>query len=107
MKQGSRLERDVENNAVQPYLTSNLQCNVVVKRISFCQPSLSCWSSEKVELRELRELREQTTVFSEKDKAIIENDFEERGWSAYTICKEHAGKGWVLSSVKRLHAFFL
>ena len=43
-----------------------------------------------------------TMTLSEKDKIIIENDFREKGWSAYKICKEHEEKKWVLSSVKRL-----
>ena len=41
-------------------------------------------------------------VFSEEDKAIIKNDFEEKGFTAYKIWKEHKYKGWVLSSVQRL-----
>jgi len=27
-------------------------------------------------------------VFSNDDKAVIKNDFVEKGWSAYRICKE-------------------
>ena len=41
-------------------------------------------------------------VFSDEDKAIIKNDYEEKGWSAYRIWKEHPAKGWVESSVRRL-----
>jgi len=41
-------------------------------------------------------------VFSSDDKAVIKNDFEEKGWTAYRIWKEHPSKGWVLSSVQRL-----
>ena len=32
--------------------------------------------------------------FSDEDKAIIKNDFLEKGWCAYTIWKEHAQKKW-------------
>ena len=41
-------------------------------------------------------------VFSSEDKAIIKNDYEEKGWTAYQICKEHKSKERVLSSVQRL-----
>lgn len=41
-------------------------------------------------------------VFSYEDKVIINNDFEEKGWSAYNIWKQHPMKGWDYSSVKRL-----
>ena len=40
--------------------------------------------------------------FSSDDKAVIKNDFEENGWTAYRICQEHPGKNWVLRSVQRL-----
>ena len=41
-------------------------------------------------------------VFSNEDKAIIKNDLEEKGYTAYKIWKEHQSKGWVLSSVQQL-----
>ena len=41
-------------------------------------------------------------VLSQRDKLVIQNDYEEHGWTAYRICKEHPSKQWVLSSVKRL-----
>jgi len=41
-------------------------------------------------------------LFSSDDKAVINNDHEEKGWTAYKIWKEHKAKGWVLSSVQRL-----
>ena len=41
-------------------------------------------------------------VFSSEDKAVIINDYEEKGWTAYKIWKEHKSKRWVLSSVQRL-----
>ena len=41
-------------------------------------------------------------VFSSIDKVIIQNDVEEKGWTAYKICKEHSMKKWDYSSVKRL-----
>ena len=41
-------------------------------------------------------------VFSSKDKAIIKNNYEEKGWTVYRICKEHESKKWVLSSVQHL-----
>ena len=41
-------------------------------------------------------------TFSNEDKAIIKNDCEEKGWSAYRIWKEHPSKGLVESSVRRL-----
>ena len=41
-------------------------------------------------------------VFSSDDKAVIKNDFEEKGWTAYRIWKEHPTRGWILRSVQRL-----
>ena len=41
-------------------------------------------------------------VFSSEDKAVIKNDLEEKGWTAYKIWKEHPTKKWVLRSVQRL-----
>ena len=41
-------------------------------------------------------------VFSQEDKAIIKNDFLEKNWSAYRICKEHPTKQWNKVSVQRL-----
>ena len=41
-------------------------------------------------------------VFSSEDKTIIKNDYEEKGWTAYRVCKEHESKKWVLSFVQRL-----
>ena len=40
--------------------------------------------------------------FTDHDKAIIENDYLEKGWNAYTIWKEHPTKGWDRVSVWRL-----
>ena len=41
-------------------------------------------------------------VFSNEEKAIIINNFEEWGWSAYRIVKEHHKKNWDKRSVQRL-----
>ena len=41
-------------------------------------------------------------VFSSKDLAVIENDYKEKGWSAYRIWKNHLTKKWHYSSVKRV-----
>ena len=41
-------------------------------------------------------------VFSNEDKIIIQNDYEEKGWSAYKIWKNHPSKKWDYYSVKRL-----
>ena len=41
-------------------------------------------------------------VFSNEDKIIIQNDYEEKIWSAYKIWKSHSSKIWDYSSVKRL-----
>ena len=41
-------------------------------------------------------------VFSKEDKIIIQNDYEEKGWSAYKIWKDHSSKNWTYTSVKRL-----
>ena len=41
-------------------------------------------------------------VFSDEDKAIIKNDYDEKGWNAYNIWKNHPAKGWVESPVRRL-----
>ena len=40
--------------------------------------------------------------FSNEKKAVIKNDFLERGWNAYKICKEHLTKSWNRVSVYRL-----
>ena len=40
--------------------------------------------------------------FTDEDKAVIRNDYDEKGWNAYNIWKEHPSKGWVESSVRRL-----
>ena len=37
-----------------------------------------------------------------KDKIIIQNDYEEKGWSAYKILKDHSSKNWTYTSGKRL-----
>ena len=52
--------------------------------------------------RFLTYFRQQAMVFSSKDKAMIKNDYEEKGWTVYWICKEHEPKKWVLSSVQHL-----
>ena len=41
-------------------------------------------------------------VFSDDDKAVFKNDYVEKGWSAYRICKEHPTKKWYKGSVQRL-----
>jgi len=41
-------------------------------------------------------------VFSFEDRAIIKNDWEENGWTAYTIVKQHPQKKWKVYSVHRL-----
>ena len=41
-------------------------------------------------------------VFSSDDKAIIKNDYLEKGWSAYRIVKENPTKKWHKWSVQRL-----
>ena len=41
-------------------------------------------------------------VFSNKEKAVIKNDFLERGWNADKICKEHPTKSWNIVSLHRL-----
>jgi len=41
-------------------------------------------------------------MFSSDDKAIIKNDYLEKGWSAYLIVKEHPTKTWYKWSVQRL-----
>ena len=41
-------------------------------------------------------------VFSKEDKIIIQNDYEEKRWSAYKILKDHSLKNWAYTSVKRL-----
>ena len=43
-----------------------------------------------------------TVVFSKEDKIIIQNDYEEKRWSAYKIWKDHSSKNWTYTSVKRL-----
>ena len=41
-------------------------------------------------------------VLSLEDKDIIQNDLEEKEWTAYKIWKEHPTKKWSISSVQRL-----
>ena len=41
-------------------------------------------------------------VFSNEDKAVIKNDYEEKGWTAYRIWKDHPSKKWNRVSVHRL-----
>ena len=41
-------------------------------------------------------------VFSDGDKTVIKNDYDEKGWSPYRICKEHPTKKWYKASVQRL-----
>ena len=43
-----------------------------------------------------------TMVFSKEDKIIIQNDYEEKGWSAHKIEKDQLSKNWTCTSVKRL-----
>ena len=43
-----------------------------------------------------------TMVFSKEDKIIIQNDYEEKGWSAYKTWKNQSLKNWTYTSVKRL-----
>ena len=42
------------------------------------------------------------TQFSDADKAIIENDYLDKGWCPYTIWAQHPTKGWDRTSVWRL-----
>ena len=41
-------------------------------------------------------------VFSSDDKAVIKNDYLEKGWTAYEICKRHPSKNWYKGSVQKL-----
>ena len=41
-------------------------------------------------------------VFSDEDKAVIKNDYQEKDWSAGRICKEHPSKKWHRTSVQNL-----
>ena len=41
-------------------------------------------------------------VFSDDDKAVIKNNYVEKGWSAYRICKKQPTKKWYKGSVQRL-----
>ena len=45
-------------------------------------------------------------VFSNKEKAVIKNDFLQRGWNAYKICKEYPTKSWKRVSIYRLLKLF-
>ena len=38
-------------------------------------------------------------MFSFEDKAVIKNDLEEKGWTAYQFWKDQKEKGWPLFSV--------
>ena len=41
-------------------------------------------------------------LFSNENKIIIQNDYKEKGWSAYKIWKNHPSRKLDYSSVKRL-----
>ena len=41
-------------------------------------------------------------VFSVEDKAVIKNDYVEKGWTSYRIWQEHPLKNWNRTSVHRL-----
>ena len=41
-------------------------------------------------------------AFSKEDRIFIQNDYEEKGWSAYKIWEDHSSKNWTYTSVKRL-----
>ena len=41
-------------------------------------------------------------VFSKEDNVIIQNDYEEKGRSAYKIWRDRSSKNWSYTSVKRL-----
>ena len=41
-------------------------------------------------------------VFPSEGKAVIKKDYEEKGWTAYQICKEHESKKWAASFFQRL-----
>ena len=41
-------------------------------------------------------------VFSNEDKIIIQNDYEEKSLSAYKVWKNHPSKKWDYYSVKSL-----
>ena len=45
--------------------------------------------------RFLTYFRQHTMAFSSEGKAIIKTDYEEKGWTAYRICKELKSKEWV------------
>ena len=45
-------------------------------------------------------------VFSQENKAVIKNNFLEKNWSAYRICKEHPTEKWNKVSVQRLLKHF-
>ena len=44
----------------------------------------------------------QIMVSTKEDKIVIQNDFEEKGWNAYTIWNEHPTKKWDRVSVWRV-----
>ena len=39
---------------------------------------------------------------SSEEKAVIKNDFLERGWNGWKICKEHPTESWNRVSIYRL-----
>ena len=42
--------------------------------------------------RFLTHFRQHTMVFSSKDMNIIKNNYEEKGWTVYRMCKKHKSK---------------
>ena len=42
------------------------------------------------------------SLFPKEDKIIMQKDYEEKGWSAYKVWKDHSSKNWTYTSVKRL-----
>ena len=75
------------------------QCNGICFEDSL---ALKKWLPGTYPYRFLTYFRQQAMVFSSEDKTIIKNDYEEKGWTAYRVCKEHESKKWVLSFVQRL-----
>ena len=48
-------------------------------------------------------LKQKMPSFTDEDKAVIRNDYDEKGWNAYNLWKEHLSK-WVGRLIsKKIH----
>ena len=76
------------------------QCNVLILQIDLLHCAKTVYFLHCADSKSRLFLN--VMVFSDEDKAVIKNDYLEKKWSAYRICKEHPAKKWNKVSVQRL-----